>query len=226
MDDAPAQSGYRRKASFQERRDRRAAGGGGNEVRAPPARGGPGRGARAPAGGPAGGGGAPATAARHAAARFLEARQRSVAEVRRRLTTAGYQAPLVESAITRLQELGYLDDDAFARGWVESRDRARPRGEHALRRELRLKGVDNAIITAVLDDRRLGDGEAAEGDEEPVDVDRAAADRLLERHARALARVPDPRVRRQRAYALLARNGFDPTTAADVARRYIDGPSD
>jgi len=192
VDDAPAQSGYRRKASFQERRERRAEVEDVDEVL-------------------------------DAAARFLEARQRSVAEVRRRLTTAGYQAPLVESAITRLRELGYLDDDAFSRSWVESRDRARPRGEHALRRELQLKGVDNAIIAAVLDDRRIGDGE---GDEEPVDVDRAAADRLLERHARALARVPDLRARRQRAYALLARNGFDPTTAADVARRYIDEASD
>ena len=55
-----------------------------------------------------------------------------------------------------------------------------------------------------------------------IDVDRAAADRLLARHARALARVADVRERRQRAYALLARNGFDPSTAGDVARRFID----
>ena len=33
-----------------------------------------------------------------------------------------------------------LDDEAFARAWVESRDRARPRGERALRAELRQKG--------------------------------------------------------------------------------------
>ena len=36
-----------------------------------------------------------------------------------------------------------------------------------------------------------------------------AAERVLVRHAAALGRVADPRVRRQRAYALLARNGFD-----------------
>ena len=40
---------------------------------------------------------------------------------------------------------------------------------------------------------------------------------LLERRAAALARVTDPRVRRQRAYALLARNGFDPDVASRVA---------
>ena len=60
-----------------------------------------------------------------AAARFLEARSRSVSEVRRRLTSAGYQPELVDGAIARLEELGVLDDEAFAKAWVESRDRAR-----------------------------------------------------------------------------------------------------
>ena len=71
-----------------------------------------------------------------AAARFLEPRARSVTEVRRRLTGAGYRTDLVEGAITRMLELGMLDDEAFARAWVESRDRARPRGERAIRDEL------------------------------------------------------------------------------------------
>ena len=68
-----------------------------------------------------------------AAARFLEPRARSVAEVRRRLTGAGYRADLVDGVIERLLEFGMLDDEAFARAWVESRDRARPRGERAIR---------------------------------------------------------------------------------------------
>ena len=93
-----------------------------------------------------------------AAARFLEARPRSVHEVRHKLTTMGYRAALVDEVVVRLTDLRYLDDEAFARAWVESRDRARPRGEHALRRELQLKGVDRALVDEVLDQRR---GEAA-----------------------------------------------------------------
>ena len=85
-----------------------------------------------------------------AAARFLEPRARSVTEVRRRLTGAGYRTDLVEGAITRMLELGMLDDEAFARAWVESRDRARPRGERAIRQELGLKGVDRPTIELVL----------------------------------------------------------------------------
>ena len=146
------------------------------------------------------------------AARFLEARPRSVEEDRRRLTSAGYRSDLVEGAIDRLADLGMLDDDAFARAWVESRDRARPRGERALRDELRLKGIDRSVVDRVLEERRTR-GPAA------LDQDRIAAERLLERHARALRRVAEPRRRRQRAYALLARNGFDPETCRVMAAR-------
>ena len=156
-----------------------------------------------------------------AAARFLEARSRSVAEVRRRLTGAGYRAELVDGAIDRMTELGMLDDELFARAWVESRDRARPRGERAIREELRLKGIERETIDAVLGDRRSAAEEAAAGGEAPVGADRAAADRLLAKQARALARVADPRQRRQRAYALLARSGFDAEVCREAAAALV-----
>jgi regulatory protein len=149
-----------------------------------------------------------------AALRFLESRQRSVAEVRRRLTTAGYRAELIEGAIERLLALGILDDEAFTAAWVESRDRARPRGERALRRELQVKGVGRELVDAAMDQRRPEPGGEA-------DPDIVAAERLVARHASALARVADPRKRRQRAYALLARNGFDPSIASDVVRAWL-----
>jgi regulatory protein len=141
-----------------------------------------------------------------AALRFLEARPRSASEVRRRLTGAGYRVELVAAAIGRLTELGVLNDEAFARAWVESRDRARPRGERALRSELAQKGVERQLADEVLEGRAT----------EQPDADAAAARRVLERHANALARVPDPRARRQRAYALLARSGFDSETAVEA----------
>jgi len=174
-----------------------------------------------------------------AAARFLETRSRSVAEVRRRLTAAGYRGPLIEAAIGRLVELGLLDDAAFARGWVESRDRARPRGEQALRRELRLKGIDPAIVDGALASRRgeRPDALDADRDADPADPrgpdldaglagrrdpDLDAARRLLERRGAALAREPDARRRRQKAYALLARNGFAPGVASRASRELVE----
>jgi regulatory protein len=152
----------------------------------------------------------------NAAGRYLEALSRSVEEVRRHLTGAGYRSDLVEEAVARLVRAGMLDDEAFARTWVESRDRARPRGEAALRQELARKGIARDVVAATLARRREGDEDEPRDEGAPA-ADEEAARRLLARRASALARVADPRARRQRAYALLARNGFDPEVCRTVA---------
>lgn len=147
-----------------------------------------------------------------AAAAFVAVRPRSIAETRRRLRHLGYPQSLVDTVVGRFAEMGYLDDAAFARAWVESRDRARPRGESALRRELALKGVAREVIDEVLAARTDAAGEE--------DANRAAAVALLERRRSTLERVPDAYLRRQKAYALLARNGFDPETCREVSRNF------
>lgn len=155
-----------------------------------------------------------------AAVRLLEAAPRSVADLRTRLVRAAWPAALVEGAIDRLTELGFLDDEVFARNWVESRDRGRPRGERALKVELRRKGVAQDVVDSTLGDRRDA-AAAAFGDDldAAVSPDEVAAERLIARRARSLDRLADDRARRQWAYALLARNGFDPEVSARVAAR-------
>ena len=181
-----------------------------------------------------------------AAFRFLEARGRSISETRRRLTEAGYRPAFIEQAIERLEAIGLLDDEVFARHWVEARDRASPRGEAALRRELSLRGVAVETIAEVLAARRSeaesvrpsGSGlrprptgeSATEPDDfdpdHPASADEAAAARLLERRRRDLERIVDPRARRARAYALLARHGFAPDIAARLAARSAQEPDE
>lgn len=153
-----------------------------------------------------------------AAAAFLAVRPRSVVETRRRLRHHGYPHELVERVVGQLVELGYLDDANFARAWVESRDRARPRGAFALRRELALKGVTREVVAEVLAER----DEAPGSSDETADLE--AALRLLERRRSALEREPDPRKRRQKAYALLARNGFDPEQCREAVASFTAEP--
>ena len=163
----------------------------------------------------------------NAAARYLEARPRSTSEVRRRLTSMGFRAPLVDQAVRRMTELGYLDDEAFARTWVASRDRARPRGAHALRRELQLKGVDRQVIDGVLGEREADRADAPDAADEggaageASTADEVAAERLLGKKLSTLLRDPDPRKRLQKAYGLLARNGFAPDVCSSVSRRVL-----
>jgi regulatory protein len=174
-----------------------------------------------------------------AAARLLEVRPRATGEVRRRLLAAGFPAHLVEAAIGRLSAAGYLDDGAFARAWVESRDRSRPRGEAALRHEMLARGVAPETIEAILSERRGGglDGAGlaagaaqAGGSHETADataasVEATAAVRLLQRRGRALLGEEDPRRRRDRAYAMLARAGFDPETCRSAVLEWLAAPS-
>ncbi len=77
-----------------------------------------------------------------------------------------------------------------------------------------------------MDERRERAAEIAEaaGDGANGSPDRAAAERLIAKNARTLARVADPRQRRQRAYALLARHGFDPETCREVAATVLAEP--
>jgi regulatory protein len=84
--------------------------------------------------------------------RFLQYRPRSRAEIIAYLEKKEFSAPAVQNAVSRLETYGYIDDAAFARMWIESRSRTRPKGEFALRYELRQKGVDEAIIEQMLSD--------------------------------------------------------------------------
>jgi hypothetical protein len=88
--------------------------------------------------------------------------------------------------------------------------------------------VEPQLIAAVIEERRRADSDDPFGaahdaneDGQRVDPDEAAAARLLERRQRDLDRVADPRKRRARAYALLARNGFGPEIASRLSARFM-----
>lgn len=82
--------------------------------------------------------------------RFLRYRPRSRAEVERYLQRKNFREETVARVMARLQEAGYLDDAAFARFWVENRQRFRPRGRRALSIELRQKGVEQDIVQEIV----------------------------------------------------------------------------
>ncbi len=148
----------------------------------------------------------PSGPAYDAAVRYLGPRPRSVLEVRRHLSKKRYDEREAADAIRRLREQGYLDDAAFARFWLEQRARFRPKGEVALRSELRAKGVDAATVDAVLAES-AGEGGEAE-----------AALRALEPRV-ARWRALDDRERKAKAQAFLRRRGFSFDVIEEVLAR-------
>ncbi len=123
---------------------------------------------------------------------YLAYRPRSGAELRRYLTKRQVAPEVSERVLQRLSAAGLLDDEAFARYWVENRETFRPRGRRALRQELRQKGIDDELIAVILN----------EFNEEE------SAKRAAIKQARRYHNLDDA-VFRQKMYSFLRRRGFD-----------------
>jgi regulatory protein len=134
--------------------------------------------------------------------RLLSYRGRSEREVAQRFRERGAEPDLAALVVERLRAGGLLDDQEFARAWVESRRRASPRGDRLLQQELARKGVARPEIESALSD-----------ESEPAALARAAA----AKKARSLAGEPPP-VFVRRLTDFLLRRGFEYDVVATVVR--------
>jgi regulatory protein len=140
---------------------------------------------------------------------YLSYRPRSRREIDRYLQERGVPQEQIDAVVGRLERVGFLDDEAFARFWVENRERFRPRGLHALRYELRVKGVSGEIIDRVL---------------ETVDAAESAY-RSAEKKARQL-RSLDQQTFYRKMIGFLSRRGFAYEVAREATDRYWDELAD
>jgi len=90
--------------------------------------------------------------ARQTALRLLSYRPRSAAEIERNLRKKGHADDIIQTVVARLTAVDLLDDEAFARYWVDQRETFKPRSQMALRYELQQKGISREMIDAVLSD--------------------------------------------------------------------------
>lgn len=139
------------------------------------------------------------------AAHFLSYRPRSLQEVRRNLKEKELPPEVTEAAVERLTALGYLDDEAFARYWVQNRAEFKPLSHRALRQELRQKGIADSIINEVL-----------AGQDEQVLAYEAAQGQLRRLRQKTLREF------KTKMSAFLQRRGFSYSTTQDVVVRIIE----
>src|SRR5215472_11183888 len=85
---------------------------------------------------------------------YLSYRPRSREEVRRYLRRKETPPDIIEAALARLDRLDFVNDRAFASFWIETREQFNPRGAHALKNELRMKGVDREVVEELVDDEQ------------------------------------------------------------------------
>lgn len=102
-------------------------------------------------------------------------------------TRPGVAQEIATRVYDRLVEKGYIDDEKFARWWVENRNLRKGTSRRKLQAELQAKGVASALIAAMLEDSHRND-----------------EDELAKIIAKKRAKYPDE----QKLIAYLARQGF------------------
>ncbi|MCH8961348.1 MAG: RecX family transcriptional regulator [Bacteroidetes bacterium] len=145
-------------------------------------------------------------AARVVALDYLGYRARTEHEVRQKLARSGFDEAVAERTVARLRERGYLDDEAYARSYVQARFRNRGYGPGRLRSDLHRRGVARGLIDAVL--------EALVDQEDMLEAARRHAEKRWPR----LAAEADAFKRRKKLSEYLVRRGF----SYDTARRVVE----
>ncbi|MFC7497380.1 MULTISPECIES: regulatory protein RecX [unclassified Nocardioides] len=139
----------------------------------------------------------------------LTGQARSRKELAEKLARKNVPDDIAVRLLDRFEEVGLVDDEAFARSWIASRRSAGPGGgkglaKRALAQELRRKGVDDEVAREALDEI------------DPADEEQAAR-ALVRKKLRSLSRVDDATATR-RLVGMLARKGYGSGLAFAVVR--------
>jgi regulatory protein len=132
--------------------------------------------------------------------RYLNRRDRTVAEVRRHLERAGADEATADETVRTLTDQGYLDDARFARLFAEDKRELEQWGSERIERGLESRGVERELIRAAL-----------AGLTPESELDRALS--LLRRR---FPSAPENRRDRDRALGVLLRKGYGSELALDA----------
>ncbi|MEU5427184.1 recombination regulator RecX [Streptomyces olivoreticuli] len=150
----------------------------------------------------------PEEQARAICLRLLTGSPRTRKQLADALAKRGIPAEVAEEVLARFEDVGLIDDAAFADAWVESRHHGRGLARRALARELRTKGVDSAVI-----DEAVGQLDS--------DQEEHTARELVRRKLRA-TRGLDREKRLRRLAGMLARKGYAEGLALRVVRQALE----
>jgi regulatory protein len=134
---------------------------------------------------------------------LLAVRPRARRELERRLLAAGFDADEVADVLVRLERVGLIDDEAFAKQMAEYQFSSRRAGRRAVTSALLAKGIDPALATRAADVAPDDEQQRAE------ELARTRAGRL---------RGVEPAKAFSRLTSLLLRRGYAPDVARAAAR--------
>lgn len=149
-----------------------------------------------------------ASLAREIVMRRLAERAHSRHDLAQALARKQVPEEVAAAALDSFEAAGLIDDEEFARSWVQGRQRGKGLATRAIAMELRRKGIDDEIARAAL----------AEVD---PDAERQAAHRLVQSRLRTMGGL-DQQVQIRRLIGMLARKGYPPGLSFEVVREELD----
>jgi regulatory protein len=151
----------------------------------------------------------PEARARQVCLRLLTLAPRTRAQLADALRKRGIPDEVAAEILGRFEDVGLIDDAAFARAWVESRHHGRGLAGRALTAELKQRGVAADDIRAAIDAELDPDAEAS------------AARLLVDRRLAATSGLPAQQ-RTRRLAGMLARKGYPAGLAFRVIREAME----
>lgn len=133
---------------------------------------------------------------------LLKFRLRSENEIRQRLKKKKFDVDIIERTVSFLKDKGFINDDYFAKTWIESRIK-KPLGIRRLKAELSIKGINPAIIDTQINEIKKNYSE----EDIVVGIVKAKLNKL---------KGIDPQKAKRRIYAYLLGRGFSPEVVIDV----------
>ena len=149
----------------------------------------------------------PVQRARDICLRLLAARPRTRTELRQALLRKEIEEDVADQVLSRLDEVGLVDDKAFAELWVHSRHTYQGLGRRALATELRRKGVPDEVAAEAV----------ATVD---ADAEEERARQLVRKRLRSLG-AADEAARVRKLVGMLARRGYSEGLAFRVVREEL-----
>jgi len=146
--------------------------------------------------------------ARDYALRLLGKKARTRKELEERMRKKGFDREVIARTIEWLQELGYINDEEYARRRVEYILTSSPRGRTQLLRELRQRGIDKELAERVVDEK------LSQVDE--YKLAKEAAERKLPSYHHL-----ERKVARRRLYAYLKRRTFSHDVVMKVLEEFL-----
>lgn len=138
----------------------------------------------------------------------LTGQARSRKQLADKLAQRNVPTEIADRLLDRFVEVGLIDDEAFARMWIASRQPGKGLAGRALAQELRRKGIDDDIVREAID-------------EIDPDDELEAAKALVAKKMRSLRNV-DRTTATRRLVGMLARKGYGSGLAFSVVRDALD----